>query len=223
MPPQLPAQVKESQIEVVWIYPGVLPEIPFPATERFANLLRSLEPYRPNVRGINVEAPTGKLSEVAVRFGLLDGEIVLSFAYDGFSIRSFAFKDTHRSQFGIIAGIALANVQPEGRLPIAGRYQLRYQGHWQIPEGDGRQYLQQMAATPSPEMACDGVAFTFKVPAPQPGGTGRLLLENSLRVTSGLFCECSVEFPSALEVSFLTQIALESISHAIALTGITLR
>ncbi|MDX1984566.1 MAG: hypothetical protein SFV51_30120 [Bryobacteraceae bacterium] len=212
------AIVDQSSVEVRWVSPAVVAEVPLPGTRRFADLVGALEPFGPDASRIWAEAPSARLSDIEIRFGLRGGDILLAFSYAGFRILISPFETLYEKDLGRLADCALRQIGSGGLLPPQGRFFLSYGVHLRLDGITAADYLRTIVGG-LPEVEPDG--FSGKLsPAPPMAASASIRCEKSQNVPGGLFVGCTLEYDGVPELDSLTGRGLEAAGYVIALLGV---
>ena len=215
----LRAKVVFTSVETQWISPVVLSEVPFPGTRPFGALIQDLQPFQPDATRISVETPSNRISDVAVRFGLRNGDIQLSLFYTGFRVGAAPFENSYQQDLGDISKIALARLGTQDLLSPGGRFVLGYQSHLRLEEVSASDFLRGLLGRPA-GLDPDGCSYRFTPQDSTGVNMARVLCECSVKVNGGLYVQCNLEFEAVPELDRLTGRALEAVGYAIELLGI---
>ena len=69
--------VERTSLNFKWTFKRMLPSLPGPGTPAFATLCKGLHPHGLSAARVTVEAPTARLSDVALGIALLDNRVAL--------------------------------------------------------------------------------------------------------------------------------------------------
>ena len=220
---QFKAKVLHSTIEIDWLSPTLVAELPFPGTRAFAAIVNDLEPYQPEAGRMTVETPSNKVSDVFVRFGLRKGEIELRLYYTGFKIWVSPFEKSHAADLVLLAMVAFNNLGFREMFPPIGRLNVHYKGHLQLEEGSLIPMLREHVSSRLAGLEPDGCSYLFTpldVPAVRPA---KLHLERSLKFDESLFVDLRLELDVVENLDVLIGRSLETIGNAIDSIGIQLQ
>ena len=212
---QYKAKIVHSRIELDWVSPTLVTELPFPGTRAFAAIIKGLEPYQPDASRITVETPSTKLSEVFVRFGLRNGEIELRLYYTGFKIVALPFEKSHASELGLLAMVAFNNLGFREMLPPRGRLNVHYQAHLQLEGGSLALLLREHVSSPLAGLEPDGCSYLFTSPDSNAVRPAKLQVERSLRFDESLFVDFLLELDVVEDLDMLVGRSMETIGNAI--------
>ena len=110
-------RIEHASASCRWTCARMLTALPSPGTPQFASLTSALQPYGVGPRDITFEAPSTRMSDVALNFMLLRGELRLQITYEGFEVFASQLLDEHLSVVPKLAGIArdaIRDCSPDG-------------------------------------------------------------------------------------------------------------
>ena len=216
------AKIVLSTIELEWLSPTLVAELPLPGTRAFSAIVKDLAPYQPEAGRMTVENPSNKVSDVFVRFGLRKGEIELRLYYTGFKIVVSAFEKSHEADLRFLAMTAFNNLGFREMFLPTGRLNVHYQGHLQLDPGSLIPLLREHVSDRFAGLEPDGCSYLFTpldTPTVKPA---KLQLERSLRFDESLFVDFRLELDVVENLDILVGRAMETIGNAIDSIGIQL-
>ena len=222
MPAGFKAHVDLANLDCKWFAPSLIFDLPFPGTQAFKALVDDLGPFKPEANRIAVEAPTGKVSDVAIRFGLRDGDIDLAFFYTGFRLLLRPFDKSYEKDLAPLVKCAASHVGIGGLVSPGGRFSVRYQAHLRFPEASVDAIFQEVVVSRVSGFEPNGCSFSFRPPDLPRLKAAKLLVEHSAKIELGLFLECNLEFDGSGDLDPLPALAMEVVGYAIESIGILL-
>ena len=185
-------------------------------------MLDDLGPFKPEANRIAAEAPARKGSDVAIRFGLRDGNIELSFFYTGFRLLLRSYDRSYAKDLRPLVKCATSHGGLDESISPGGRFCVRYQVHLRFPEASVDALFREVVESRVPGFEPIGCSFSFRPPDLPRLMAARLLAGRSTKIDEGLFLECSLEFDGSGELDPLPDLAMEAVGYAIESIGILL-
>lgn len=82
------SEIEYASLRAIWKFNQMLPQLPVPATEPFAFLVKQLAPFGIDSRSITIETPSYNLSDVSFTIELINPRIRLKITYEEIEILS---------------------------------------------------------------------------------------------------------------------------------------
>lgn len=124
--------VERTSVNFKWTFKRMIPSLPGPGTSAFASLCKGLQPYGLTPSRVTVEAPTARLSDVALGIGLLDNRVALRITpadFEMFVSELFEGDESNLVDIGNLSFAALLEVDEEAG---QGNAELRVSSHLKL-------------------------------------------------------------------------------------------
>ena len=199
--------VKQVSVSFKWTFDRMLPALPGPSTPAFAALCKELHPYGLKAANILVEAPTARLSDVAIRLALMDEGLIIGLSLTELDLYC---RDCYEEDVDVLVKIveaffvALKTIDED----IAnGKASIKMSSQIQLKAGESQAFLQEhlTGAEKIPNLIPEAAAYKVLPLQNSAAKTVQVTIARSVVYEDSLFIEVAADYYGISDVAQLAK------------------
>jgi hypothetical protein len=187
------SEIEYASLRAVWKFNQMLPQLPVPATEPFAFLVKQLVPFGINSRSITIETPSYNLADVSFIIELINPRIRLKITYEEIEILSDNVEEEDVLNILKIMSIVfecLEKLDPETKKGLG---ETKVSLHLTFFDEKVEDYLFERISDKIQQATPEAIIFVLKDDATIDKFSTRITIANSSAFENALFLELSYQ------------------------------
>jgi len=186
--------VEQSSLSFRWTFQRMLPRLPGPGSEEFAELCKGLHPYGLTPSRVVIDASSSRMSEISIGIALLDSRLGIRITAEAveFVLNELLVDDEEK--LVPIADLVFAAVRKVDEDAIYGTANFKVSSHFKLPHGENLGLLREHQGFQGRGFDLDGAVYRVNLGTDSLAQDFRMAVAKSLAYEDAIFVDTSVNY-----------------------------